>query len=252
MLLEEHLSAGAQRFARPVGAYGGRPTHPARPPRDGSQPARAPAYTARVLRPDDATALDEAYRLRQAVFARELSWVAGGRNGRERDRCDATARHFAVYARTSSIRQRAPLVAYARVLVAGDSFMLQREFAALLTGYPFAPDHRRAFEVSRFVVHPDYRGHLGLDRRSAVEHLGRAIAGWACAAGRTEWLSVCELRHVRALRLRGLPFTRFGRVVEYQPGVPVCATRLDLAQATTRLRERRPVDYTWYAEEASL
>ena len=74
----------------------------------------------------------------------------------------------------------------------------------------------------------------------------------ALATGHHEWLSVCELRHVRALRLRGLPFTRFGRVVEYQPGVPVCAARLDLRHAARHLGARRPSDFAWYTQELPI
>ncbi|HEY7833674.1 MAG TPA: GNAT family N-acyltransferase [Ktedonobacterales bacterium] len=211
--------------------------------------ASAPVYTARAVRPHERAALDAAFRLRHAVFARELGWVPALPGGHERDRSDAAAHHFAVFARHPDDSLRRPLVAYARVVLPGHGLMLEREFAALLAGRPLAVDVAHAFEVSRFVVHPDYRGWLGSDGRGPVEHLGRAIAQRALAAGRDEWLSVCELRHVRALRLRGLPFARFGRVVEYQPGVPVCAARLDLRLAATRLRERRPGDYAWYLRE---
>jgi N-acyl-L-homoserine lactone synthetase len=194
--------------------------------------------------------MDAAYRLRQAVFAHELGWVAPGGAGRECDRCDPLAQHFAVFARRAVVgahaRARPLLVAYARVLLPEQGLMLQREFAALLAGEPLQTDATHAFEVSRLVVHPRHRGRLGADRRSAVEHLGREIARWALARGRTEWLSVCEVRHVRALRLRGLPFSCFGQVVEYQPDVPVCATRLDLPCAAARLRAARPGDYAWY------
>ncbi|HEV2238371.1 MAG TPA: acyl-homoserine-lactone synthase [Ktedonobacterales bacterium] len=210
-----------------------------------------PTYVARQLRRGEAAAFDAALRLRQTVFAQELAWVPASADGRERDRCDAAARHFAVFDRASLAddeRPAARLVAYARVLLPADGLMLEREFATLLGGRACAADPGRAFEVSRLVVDARWRGRLGEDRRGAVEHLGRAIAWWALARGRTEWLSVCELRHVRALRLRGLPFQRFGRVVEYQAGVPVCAARLDLPRAAARLRRLRPADYAWYAE----
>jgi N-acyl-L-homoserine lactone synthetase len=210
----------------------------------------APTYTARELRQDEA-AFDAALRLRQAVFAHELAWVPASADGRERDRCDGTARHFAVFAHGNAVAEPhgAPrLVAYARVLVPADALMLEREFAALRGGRALAADPAQAFEVSRLVVDARWRGQLGVDRHGAVEHLGRAIAWWALRHGRTEWLSVCEVRHVRALRLRGLPFSRFGRVVEYQAGVPVCAARLDLLQAAARLRRQRPADYAWYTE----
>jgi N-acyl-L-homoserine lactone synthetase len=208
-------------------------------------------YSARQLRRDEAAAFDAALRLRQAVFAHELAWVPASADGRERDRCDAAARHFAVFARVGTAETHPAtvrLVAYARVLLPADGLMLEREFAALLGGRACATDPARAFEVSRLVVDARWRGQLGVDRRGAVEHLGRAIARWALADGRSEWLSVCEVRHVRALRLRGLPFSRFGRVVEYQAGVPVCAVRLDLPHAAARLGRLRPADYVWYAE----
>ena len=220
--------------------------------------AVAPVYTAHPLRSHEHSALDAAFRLRHAVFARELGWVPLMSGGHERDRGDATAHHFAVFARHPGDPLRRPLVAYARVILPGNGLMLEHEFAALLAEPPpvrpsVAPwlNASRAFEVSRFVVHPAYRGRLGADGRGAVEHLARAIAQRAIATGRHEWLSVCEVRHVRALRLRGLPFARFGRVVEYQPGVPVCAARLDLRLAARRLRERRPSDYAWYTQEGA-
>lgn len=206
-------------------------------------------YAARALLPNELFALDAAFRLRHAVFARELGWVPGASSGRERDRCDTLATHFAVYARPHPDRSDSPhLVGYARVLLPEHELMLQREFAALVADQPRVWDPHRAFEVSRLVVRRGQRGLLGPDRRGVVEHLARAIAAWALTHGRTEWLSVCEVRHVRALRLRGLPFVRFGRVVEYQPGVPVCAARLDLLWAAARLRAHRPADYTWYME----
>jgi N-acyl-L-homoserine lactone synthetase len=210
-------------------------------------------YQARPLRRHEAVTLDTAFQLRHVVFARELGWVPARPDGRERDRCDAAARHFGVFSSATAATESAPsaaptLVGYARVLLPEHVLMLQREFAALLAGHPLDVDARRTFEVSRFMVHPRYRGRLGADRRGVVEHLARAVVRWAARHGRTEWLSVCEVRHVRALRMRGLPFTRFGQVVEYQPGVYACATRLALPQAADQLRALRPHDYAWYTE----
>lgn len=214
-------------------------------------------YQARLLPRREGTALDAAFQLRHVVFAGELGWVPGAPNGRERDRCDATAHHFGVFARAPTAPDARPedpptLVGYARVLLPEHDLMLEREFVALLAGQPLAADPRRAFEVSRFVVHPQYRARLGADRRGVVEHLARAVVHWAVRHGRTEWLSVCEVRHVRALRIRGLPFARFGRVVEYQPGVRACATRLALPHAAAQLCALRPHDYAWYTEGIAM
>jgi N-acyl-L-homoserine lactone synthetase len=223
--------------------------------RDASFASRAqprPHFTARLIAPSERQVLDQAFRLRHAVFVRELGWVPATSRSRETDRCDAPAMHFGVFARayggSAAVLVRSTLAGYARLLLPDAGFMLHDEFAAVLDGVPFVPDARRSFEVSRVVVRAALRGARDADRRTAVDHLARAIASWALIHGRDQWLSVCELRHVRALRLRGFRCARVGRVVEYQPHVPVCAVRVDLAEVAAELRVRRPHDYAWYRE----
>jgi N-acyl-L-homoserine lactone synthetase len=138
------------------------------------------------------------------------------------------------------------LVGYARALLPRQGFMLQREFVELLGDELFTPDVHRAFEVSRFVIHPARRGQRCDEGRTITEHLARGIARWAGAVGRDEWYTVCETRYLRALRLRGLEFMPFGLPMEYQPGIEARAAVLRLSVAATRLRARRPHDYAWY------
>jgi N-acyl-L-homoserine lactone synthetase len=212
----------------------------------------ARAFSGRATR--YAATLEEAYRLRARVFMGELGWLTPSVDGRERDRCDPLARHFVVYVGSperadSSESGPDALVGYARVLLPRHGFMLQREFAELTPTQPgerFAPDARRAFEVSRFVVRPAHRGRRCVEGRTVVEHLARAIATWALQHGRTDWYTVCEERYLRALRLRGLRFTQLGRAVEYQPGVQACAALLRLPVAAAELRASRSHDYAWY------
>jgi N-acyl-L-homoserine lactone synthetase len=205
---------------------------------------------------DDWPVLNGAFHLRHAVFVRELSWVPATVRECETDRCDRAARHFGVFAvvpeSECEASERATLAGYARVLLPEAGFMLHHEFAAIRADAPDLPDPRRSFEVSRVVVRAELRGARDANRRTAVDHLARAIASWALSQGRDQWLSVCELRHVRALRVRGFPCTRVGRVVEYQAGVPVCAVQVDLAQAATALRMNRPRDYAWYCTEGHV
>lgn len=218
-----------------------------------SAPTRSahPRYTLRVLSSADTRLLAAAQRLRAEVFARELAWVPECVCGREHDRCDAAATHLVVMADDGAPHSRITsphIVGYARLLLPRDTFMLTREFAALLGGGPLRLANAGAFEVSRFVVHPGLRGHLDADGRGAAEHLQRGIARWALERGRADLYSVCEARHVRALRMRGLPVQRFGRVVEYTPGVLACAVHLDLRAAADTLRDRRPWEYRWYTQ----
>jgi N-acyl-L-homoserine lactone synthetase len=209
--------------------------------------SRRSIFVARPLSQHEAVTLEAAYRLRAAVFAHELGWVPVGRDGRERDRCDDVALHFAAFAG----RAGGPMLAgYARVLLPEQTFMLEREFSALLAGQALRTDPERAFEVSRFVVHPAYRRASDADGRGVANHLARAITRWALACGRTDWYAVCEVRHIRALRLRGLPFAHFGRTVAYQRGVWACAARLSIPEAAARLRERHMRDYLWYTQGA--
>lgn len=217
----------------------------------GRSNSRAFFYVARPLALDETATLDAALRLRHRVFAQELGWVPACANGCERDRYDRVARHFGVFASQSGGGGgRSALAGYARVLLPEHGLMLQREFRALVAGAGMGADidRARAFEVSRFVVEARHRGLMDASHRGVVEHLARSIVRWALERGKTQWLSVCEVRHARALRMRGLPCVEFGQVVEYQPGVPVCAIQLDLVQAGGRLRRHRPGDYAWYLE----
>jgi N-acyl-L-homoserine lactone synthetase len=212
------------------------------------QTAPTPVYIARLLYTDETSTLEEAYRLRAIVFADELGWVPVWRDGIERDRCDDVALHVAAFALGCG---RPRLSGYARVLLPEQTFMLEREFTALLAGQPLHPSVSQAFEVSRFVVHPAYRGRLDADGRSVADHLARAFARWALTHHRTDLYAVCEERHIRALRLRGLPFVRLGVPVEYQPGVQARAARLSLPEAAAQLRRQRVGDYVWYTQGAT-
>jgi N-acyl-L-homoserine lactone synthetase len=208
-----------------------------------------PVYVARLLKADEESALEGAFRLRADVFANELGWVPVRRDGIERDRCDGVALHIITFALAGGCPPR--LAGYARVLLPEQTFMLEREFAALLAGQPLHPNATWAFEVSRFVVHPAYRRRLDVDCRSVADHLARAIARWAIAHHRTDLYAVCEERHIRALRMRGLPFVRLGVPIEYQPGVRARAACLSLPQCAARLRMRRAGDYAWYTQGAA-
>jgi len=195
------------------------------------------------LRSSDSSMLAPALRLRADVFAGELGWVPYPANGHEWDRCDPLAYHFTLFATDSESTR---LAGYARVLIPPCNFMLEREFVRLLANQPLQYNRESTLEVSRFVIHPAWRGKRDRDGRSAVDHLGRAIVQWALSNNRSLWLSVCEARHVRALRSRGLEFERFGAVVEYQPGVHACAACLDLGFAMERMRIERTAQLEWY------
>ncbi len=216
-------------------------------------PSRQPATNTRHvsfipcrLRASDRARLAPALRMRADVFARELGWVPYPANGHEWDRCDPLAYHFTLFATDGESTR---LAGYARVLVPPSNFMLEREFVRLLANESLQYSRETTFEVSRFVIHPGWRGKRDRDGRSAVDHLGRAIVQWALRNNRSLWLSVCEARHVRALRSRGLEFERFGAVVEYQPGVHACAARLDLEGAMQRMRIERAAQLEWYCAE---
>ncbi len=202
-----------------------------------------PGLEARIIDPDNDQMLDRVFRLRAEVFARELGWVEYPSDGRERDRADAHALHFGLYAGEDD---RAPLAAYARVLVPPVPLMLQREFVRLLDGQALDHDPGDSFEVSRFAVHPEWRGWRDHAHHSAFDYMGRAVVLWARRTRKSLCLSVCEDRHVAALCRCWLAFERFGRVVEYQPGVRACAVRVDLERAADRMYTERSRDFSWY------
>jgi N-acyl-L-homoserine lactone synthetase len=204
---------------------------------------RVRSFSARSQR--ERATLESAFRLRASVLIHELGWLPPNDAGVEHDRCDAVATHFAALAYLPGATTPT-LAGYARVLLPRHGFMLRREFAELLDGTLVTFDEASAFEISRMVVDPRFRGQGCQEGRTVTEHLGRAIAGWALTRGKTECYTVCETRHIRALRWRGIRFERFGREVEYQRGVPVCAAALRLGPLMDEWRERRPGDLAWY------
>ncbi|HEV8193159.1 MAG TPA: acyl-homoserine-lactone synthase [Ktedonobacterales bacterium] len=201
------------------------------------------SFTARSQR--ERATLESAFRLRASVLVYELGWLLPNGIGIEQDRCDASATHVAALAYLPGATTPT-LAGYARVLLPRHGFMLRREFAELLDETHIAFDETSAFEISRMVVDPRFRGQRCREGRTVTEHLGRAIAGWALARGKTECYTVCETRHIRALQWRGIRFERFGREVEYQRGVPVCAAVLRLTPLVDEWREQRPADLAWY------
>jgi N-acyl-L-homoserine lactone synthetase len=206
------------------------------------------SFSARSAR-EQAT-LDAAFRLRSHVLVHELGWLLPEGDGWECDRCDGVARHFAVLALLDG-RLEPTVAGYARVLLPRHRFMLEHEFVELLGGEPLGIDAARAFEISRVVTDPRFRGVRSREGRTVTEYLGRAIAQWALSHARHVCYTVCEARHIRALRLCGLHFAQLGRIVEYQRGVAVCAATLDFTRTATDWRTARPADYAWYLGESS-
>lgn len=204
---------------------------------------RVRSFTVRSQR--ERATLESAFRLRASVLVHELGWLVPNGFGIEQDRCDVSATHFAALAHLPDATTPT-LAGYARVMLPRHGFMLRREFAELLDETHIALDETNAFEISRMVVDPRFRGLRCHEGRTVTEHLGRAIAAWALARGKAECYTVCETRHIRALRWRGIHFECFGRQVEYQPGVPVCAAALRLTPLIDEWRERRPTDLAWY------
>lgn len=198
--------------------------------------------TARVLRTQD---VEDAYRLRHEVFAKELRWVPLGDDGLEHDVYDAQAKHFGVF------RDR-KLLSYLRLVSPEHRYMLEKEFRALVS-----PDHdiRKApdtREVSRLCVSFDERG---TKVRTSIGSIGvsmllyRQVYQW-CIPNKVRYLYlVVEYKVLRLLKMFGFPCVLVGEPTRMPDGVVAAAAIMDWREFEAKNQLARPELLDWFNQD---
>ncbi|MCZ4324345.1 acyl-homoserine-lactone synthase [Pseudomonas anguilliseptica] len=159
--------------------------------------------------------------LREAVFARELRWVATSVDGQERDVFDPFSVHVAV------IHRWRP-AGYLRITPYGSPWMLSACFDFLLepgVSERFEPD---SLEVSRLAVERQYRGHKQLGAFGVFDLLIKGIIEHSLNTATRYWYVVVAEPIYRLLLSKGLPCERLGPLVQMPDGVQTLAVRIDL------------------------
>ena len=191
--------------------------------------------------------VEQSYRLRHEVFAKELGWVPLREDGLEVDAYDDHAEHFGVFSDFQ-------LLSYLRVVRSGQMYMLEKEFSCLVS-----PDHEirkdsETCEISRLCVHPYHRGakvltDIGLVGPSLF--LYRETYWWCREQGVRHLYLVVENRVFRLLKMTGFPCQPVGDAVRMPDGVVAVAALMDWREFEEVNARQRPQFLEWFSRQRS-
>jgi N-acyl-L-homoserine lactone synthetase len=162
------------------------------------QEVQQPKYTAgffsAATQPDLARSL---FRLRHALFVRELGWALAVENGYERDEFDTD---HAVYCALSADSQ---MIGCFRAIGCDRPYLAHTIFSHMATNRPF-PRSADYIEISRFGV-------LAAHRQASTV-LYSLMVRFALARNAAALVALAELAHERLLNRIGLSTSRYGDV----------------------------------------
>ena len=195
----------------------------------------------------DENELLHAYRLRHKIFAEELRWVDTTPGGLEVDGYDKSSVHFGVWYEDK-------LLSYLRLIVPGQTFMMEREFIGLV-----GKDHviRKAAdtcEVSRLCVSPVARSGdipTNFGNHGVAMHLYKAVYQW-CNRNKIRFLYlVVEKKIARMLTMAGFPCHGIGEPKVMPDGVVAVAAMMDWRAFEEQNARKRSDLLEWFNQDQS-
>lgn len=199
----------------------------------------SPEPFANIVCHDD---MAQAYHLRHRVFAEELGWVPRCESGLEMDAYDSHAEHFGVF-------RAGRLLSYLRLVMPSHRFMIEKEFAGLVS-----MDHRirkesDTCEVSRLCVRSDERAtkvHTGIGPMNLSMLLYRRVYQWCAGFGVRFLYLVVEHKIFRLLSMLGFPCSLVGEPTKMPDGVVAVAAMMDWREFEDRNALKRPQLIEWF------
>lgn len=196
-------------------------------------------YTIRTLEDGDKI---EAYRLRNAIFCKELGWVHQTQDELEVDEYDKHAVFLGV------LNGQRKLVAFLRIILAERKFMIEKDFLALVDRRHAIRKEGDTAELSRLCVAPDWRknkvaGNFGTHNVSIL--LFKGAYQW-CGKNNIRFLyAVTELKIFKLLCFKDFPCKLIGKPRVMPDGLLAVAFRIDLEEwkAIQTLRSRKLLDW---------
>jgi len=200
------------------------------------------------------------YELRFQIYCQERGFLPAANypDGLESDQYDASAAHFCTF------NLKDELVGYVRLVHPSGSqtFPFQSHCATLLEGVTLPPPSQSA-EVSRLIVHHDYRRRRGdtlagvnLERsRGTPDHemrsqspqillsLYRQIYAFSRTNGIRYWYAAMERNLARILTQLNFDFRPIGRLIDYYG--PVTPYLADLHKTEAKVGKRQPELLAW-------
>ncbi|GAB6035577.1 hypothetical protein JCM15519_01360 [Fundidesulfovibrio butyratiphilus] len=184
----------------------------------------------------------QALRLRHAVFAEKLGWVATRPDGLEYDAYDAYSAHFGVF-------KDGEIVAYLRMIMPGNTFMIEKEFIDLVSDDHEIRKELNVSEMSRLCISEAALKSMRSEnfaRNSLQMILHKCVYHWCSANGVRFMYLVVEKRVYRMMRICGFYSTPVGESKIMPDGVEALAALLDIRMFDELSMARNPKVYDWF------
>lgn len=180
----------------------------------------------------------DAYRLRHDVFAVELKWVLPTSNRMESDYYDAFAVHFGIFNFSGQID------GYVRLIASPRPFMVEREFACLMTSVTGFVKTSNMVELTRICVRKNART-LTCRGMTLAQCLYKAVYNWCLEAGYTHMVAVVEKKYYILMKRSKFPLESVGDFIPLGAGVLSGVVMLDWRRIEKELKYERPDYYSW-------
>lgn len=190
----------------------------------------------------NATDQDMAYRLRHKIFVDELGWVAPQTGGLEIDSYDGNG-----MVPLGLFDQTGRLIAHLRITLPQRTFMMEREFTALIET-PIRKTNGTV-EVSRVCTEADTR------TTRIITPFGKIYVSMLLYKGLYHWCyqnyindmcMVIENKLFRLLRMSGFPCKKMGKPTIMPDGVSAVAVRVDWREFESINQKNKPQLLDWF------
>ncbi len=180
---------------------------------------------------------DAALKLRHDVFREELKWVPPSPDGLDKDEYDSYAQSIGIF---DSAHE---LLGNVRLIQAPAPFMIEKEFACLLTEDEHFTKKSDSAEVTRYCVKKSHRHRRFLACISNLIYKG--LYQWNIYHSIRHSIMVVDDRCYRLLRLSGLPVRSKGDFLTMPDGVKAAICTLDWLEFEKIAAVNKPGFLTW-------
>jgi len=197
------------------------------------------------------TCLDErenAYRLRHEIFVNELKWVAPQASGLEIDIYDDDR-----MVPLGVFDQNRRLIAHLRITLPQRTFMMEREFTALIET-PIGKTNRTV-EISRVCTEAETRAMKILTPHGNMHVsmlLYKGLYCWCCKNFISDMCMVIEKKLFRLLRMSGFPCRIMGKTIIMPDGVSAVAVRINWREFESINQSSKPQLLAWFNNTGAM
>lgn len=188
----------------------------------------------------------QAHKLRHEMFSEELKWAPKTENRLEIDVYDSYAVFFGVF----DLQNR--LLAHMRLVLAEDTFMIEKEFLSLMGPHAIRKERDTA-ELSRCCVAPEARKYLVSTEHGRFDIFSLLFKGiylWCIKNDIRYIYGVTDHRVYKLLQLKGLPFKLVDSPCLMEDGVVAMAIQIDWYEFRLINKTKRPLLLSWFNRQA--